>query len=125
MKIMMTICAAAIAICGTLNAQPSTPVDEVKVHFSTPVEVGNTTIAAGDCSIQVLRGSSDYLVLAFHPESGSAVSILANRVSAQSGDTAFGKSAEVILSRHGDNYRFEGFLMPDHSGFAALGSSVE
>lgn len=125
MKITMTICAAAIAICGTISAQPSTRVDEVRVHFRTPVEVGNATIAAGDCSIQVIRGSSDYLILAFHPETGPAVSTLANRVSGEYPDTAIVKSAEVVLSRHGDNYRFEGFLMPDHTGFAVLGSSLE
>lgn len=123
MKIMMTICAAAIAICGTLSAQPATRVDLVKVHFSTPIQVGDATIAAGDCSIQVLRGSSDYLVLAFHPESGQAVSILANRVSEQSGDRDTEKLPHVVLSRHGNNYRFERFLMPDHSGFEVLGSA--
>ncbi|SPE33810.1 conserved exported hypothetical protein [Candidatus Sulfopaludibacter sp. SbA6] len=122
MKIMMTICAAAIAICGTLSAQPATTVDLVKVHFSTPVQVGDATIAAGDCSIQVLRGSSDYLILAFHPESGHTVSVLANRVSEQSGDTSTGKFPEVVLSRRGNDYRFERFLMPDHSGFEVLGS---
>jgi len=120
MKIMMTICAAAIAICGTLSAQSATSVDQVKVHFSTPVEVGSATIAAGDCSIQVLRSSSDSVVLALRPESGRTVSVLVNRVSEPAGEMDTNGSPQVILSRHGNDYRFERILMPDHSGFEVL-----
>jgi hypothetical protein len=121
MKIMMTICAAAIGICGTLGAQSAASVDRVKVHFSTPVEVGGATIAAGDCTIQVLRGSSDSVLLALRPESGRTVSVQVNRVSEPLGDTHTAGSAQVILSRHGNDYRLERVLMPDHSGFAVFG----
>ena len=91
MKIMMTICAAAIAISGTLCAQPATSVDRVNVRFATPVEIGGSTIAAGDCSIQVLRGSGDNIILAIRPESGPTVSVLVNRVSELAGATDNGK----------------------------------
>ena len=119
MKIMMTICAAAIAICGTLGAQSATSLDQMRVHFSTPVEVAGSTVAAGDCSIQVLRGSSDNIVLALRPESGRAISVLVNRLT-DTDDATDNKSPQVILSRHGSDYRFERIVMPDHSGFEVL-----
>jgi hypothetical protein len=122
MKIMMTICAAAIAICGALSAQTATTVGLAKVHFSTPIEVGGGTVAAGDCSIEVLSGSGDSLVLEFRPDSGSAVFVMANRLSEPAGRRDEGKSAKVILSRHGDDYRFERLLMPDRSGFEVTGA---
>jgi len=122
MRITMTICAAAIAICGIVNAQPATTVDQVKVHFSTPVDAGGATIAAGECSIQVLRGATDNLILVLRPETGSTVFVRANRLNERINYAQVGTSAEVILSRHGGNYRFERILMPDHSGFEVMGS---
>jgi hypothetical protein len=119
MKIMMTICAAAIAICGTLGAQPATSLDQMRVHFSTPVQVGGSTVAAGDCSIQVLRGSSDNIVLALRPASGPTISVLVNRMT-DTDDATDNKSPQVILSRHSSEYRFERIVMPDHSGFEVL-----
>jgi hypothetical protein len=121
MKIMMTICAAALAICGTLGAQSATFVDHVTVRFSTPVVVGTTTVPAGECSIQVVRGSSDNLFLSFRSESGARVSVLVSRLNELDNDTQFtGDQPRIILSRHGDQYRFERILMPDHSGFEVL-----
>jgi hypothetical protein len=122
MKLMMTICAAVIAISGTINAQSATNVDKVKVHFSTPVEVGRTTVAAGDCSIEVRRGSTDNLVLELHPETGDTILVLANRLNTPVNYTEAGNSTQVVLSRHEGAYRFERILMPDHSGFEVLGS---
>ena len=122
MRIMMTICAAAIAICGTLSAQNATTVDQVKVHFSTPVEVGGATVAAGDCDIQVLRGATDTVFLKLSPHTGSTVSVIVNRLNTPFNYVEASDATEVILSRHGDNYRFERILMPDHSGFEVMGS---
>lgn len=121
MKIMMTICAAALAICGTLGAQTATSVDRFAVRFSTPVVVGTTTVPAGECSIQVLRGSSDNLILAVRSESGVTVSVLVNRLNDMDNNTQFTDGQpKIILSRHGNQYRFERILMPDHSGFEVL-----
>ena len=119
MKLVMSICAAALAICGALNAQSATSVGWVKVHFATPVEVGSATIAAGDCTIQVLRGSSDNIVLAIRPETGRTVSIMANRLT-DAPETVNNTSPQVVLSRHGDDLRFERIVMPDHSGFQVV-----
>ena len=121
MRITMTIGAAAIAICGILNAQPAASVDQVKVHFSAPVEVGSATVAAGDCSIQVLRGATDNLILELHPETGPAVFVIANRLMKPINYTEVGDTPKVILSKQGGNYRFERILMPDHSGFEVMG----
>jgi len=119
MKTMIKICAAAIAICGMLGAQSATSLDQMRVHFSTPVDFGGSTIAAGDCSIQVLRGSSDNIVLALRPESGPTISVLVNRLT-DTDEATDNKSPQVILSRHGREYRFERIVMPDHSGFEVL-----
>jgi len=118
----MTICAAAIAICGLLNAQQATSVDQVKVHFSTPVEAGGAMVAAGDCSIQVLRGATDSLILELHPDTGSTVFVRATRLNRPINYAEVGSAPQVILSRNGENYKFERILMPDHSGFEVVGS---
>jgi len=120
MKITMTLCAAAIAICGMLNAQPATSVDRVNVHFSTPVEVGSVTIPAGDCSIEVLRGAIDDRVLEFRPQSGHAVFILTDRVNEPVAEGYTAGSTQVVLVRHGGDYRFERLLLPDHKGFEVV-----
>jgi hypothetical protein len=122
MRITMTICAAAIALCGMLNAQSATTVDQVKVHFSTPVEVGGATVAAGDCSIQVLRGATDNLMLELSPETGPRTLVVVNRLDKSSTYTEAEGTTQVILSKHDGNYRFERILLPDHSGFEAIGS---
>ncbi|MEI9972205.1 MAG: hypothetical protein WDO73_09195 [Ignavibacteriota bacterium] len=121
MRITMTICAVAMAFCGMSQAQQATSVDQVKVHFSTPVDAGGATIAAGDCSIQVLRAANN-LMLELHPETGPTVLVMATRFNEPFSRTEAGGAAQVILSRRGDNYRFDRILMPDHSGFELQGS---
>jgi len=122
MRITTTICAAAIALCGMLNAQQATTVDQVKVHFSTPVEAGDATVPAGDCSIQVFRGATGNLILALHSESGSSVALMATRLNKPDNYSETGSAPQVILSRHGAGYRLERILMADHSGFEVMGS---
>lgn len=122
MKIMTTLCAAALAICGTLSIQAASSVDRVNVHFDTPIQVGGTTIPAGDCSIQVLRGSSN-VRLAIHPDSGSPVMVVVNPVNDMDNDPNFNDThTRVILNHRGNEYRFEKILFPDHSGFELLPS---
>ncbi|MBZ5619421.1 MAG: hypothetical protein LAQ69_11965 [Acidobacteriia bacterium] len=116
MRFLTMICAAALAICGTGRAQSS--VDMITVHFSTPVMVAGTTLPAGDCTIQVLRGSSDNIVLAVRPESGKAVSVLVNRFS--DSNTVTNGQASVILSRRDTGYHLDQILLPDHTGFQVL-----
>jgi hypothetical protein len=120
MKVNTIVGAAVIAICGALSAQPATSVDRVNVHFSTPVEVGSVTIPAGDCSIEVLRGEIDDRVLEFRPQSGPAVFILTDRVNEPVGEGYTAGSTQVVLVRHGGDYRFERLLMPNHTGFEVV-----
>jgi|HubBroStandDraft_6_1064221.scaffolds.fasta_scaffold1693896_1 hypothetical protein len=122
MRITLTICAAAIALCGLLNAQSAITVDQVKVHFSTPVEAGGATVAAGDCSIQVVRGATDNLMLELTPETGPGVLVVVNRFDKPANYTEGRGTTQVILSKHDGIYRFERILLPDHSGFEAIGS---
>lgn len=120
MKTMMAICVAALAVCGTLSAQYGNTVDRLTVHFSTPVEVGTTMIPAGDCTLQVVRGLSDNVILVTHPETGAVVTVMVNRMNYMDSDVDTGKGGQVILNRHGDVLRLERILLPDHTGFEIL-----
>jgi len=115
---MTMICAAAIAVCGTGRAQSL--VDRITVHFSTPVVVGETTLPAGDCSIQVLRGSSDNVVLEVRSESRAAESVLVlvNRLS--NSDVVTNGHATVVLSHRNNGYQLDQIVLSDHTGFQVL-----
>jgi hypothetical protein len=112
------ICAAAIAVCGTVRAQSL--VDRITVHFSTPVVVGETTLPAGDCSIQVIRGSSDNVVLEVRPDSGSGAAVLVqvNRIS--DSNAATNGHVSVILSHRNNTYKLDQIVLPDRTGFQVL-----
>jgi len=121
MKITMTLYAAALAILAVSSAQSATFVDHVNVRFSTPVVVGTTTMPAGDCAIQVVRGSSDNVFLTFRSASGVSASVLVNRSNEMDNDTQLtGDQARVVLNRRGNDYRFDRIVMPDRSGFEVL-----
>jgi hypothetical protein len=121
MKITMTLCAAALAILAASSAFSATFVDHVNVRFSTPVVVGTTTMPAGDCAIQVIRGSSDNVFLAFRSQSGVNASVMVNRSNEMDNETQlFDDHARIVLNRRGNDYRFERIVMPDHSGFEVL-----
>src|SRR6185369_4722453 len=114
MKITMTLYAAALAILAASFAQSATFVDHVNVRFSTPVVVGTTTMPAGDCAIQVVRGSSDNVFLTFRSASGVSASVLVNRSNEMDNDTQLtGDQARVVLNRRGNDYRFDRIVMPD------------
>jgi hypothetical protein len=116
MKFLLTIGAAALALVGAANAQ--SVVDKFTVHFSMPIMVSGTTLPAGDSTIQVLRGSSDSVILAIRTESGATACAVVNRLNETDTDT--GGHARVILSHRGNDYRLESVLLPDHTGFKVL-----
>jgi len=107
-----TTCAAALLFVSLLNAQPAG--DRVTVRFAMPIIVGETKIPAGQCDIQLMRGNSDSVVLVVRPESGTAVSVLANHLNS---DTEIEGEASVVLDRRGDSYHLSRILFPDHSGY--------
>jgi hypothetical protein len=113
MKIWMTMCAVGLSICGFVSAQNA--VDTISVRFSSPVVVGEKTMPAGECTIHVLRGSSDSVMLSVRAESGVTTAVLVNRLTNGSDD-----NASVVLSRHGKNLRLDKVWLPDHTGFAVL-----
>ena len=117
MKKLMMFCAAVIAVCATGHAQT---VDRITVHFSTPVMIHERILPAGDCSIQVLRGSSDNIVLELRSASqaSDAVLVLANRLTNL--DAPSDGHATVVLSRHANGYQLDQVLLPDHTGFQVL-----
>jgi hypothetical protein len=113
MKIWMTICAVGLSICGFVNAQ--IPVDTVVVHFTSPVMVGDKTMPAGECTIRVIRGSGDNVLLSVRSESGETTAVLVNRLNDGSDD-----NSSVVLTRHGKDLRLNKVWLPDHTGFAVL-----
>jgi hypothetical protein len=113
MKIWMTICAAGLSICGFLSAQ--IPVDTISVHFSSPVIVGEKTMPAGECTIHVIRGSGDSVILSVRAETGETVAVLVNRL-----NDGRENNASVVLGKHGKELRLEQVWLPDHTGFSVL-----
>ena len=83
-------------------------------------------LPAGDCSIQVLHGSSDNVILAIrstsgvHSESGTATSVLVqvNRLH-ETNDVVNGR-VTVLLSHRDNGYQLDQILLPDHAGYQVL-----
>jgi hypothetical protein len=117
MKLFTIILSAAALLFGSLvNAQPAG--GRIAVRFATPVMAGETEIPAGQCDIQVLRGASDSIVLVVRPESGPAVSVLANRWSGSHNEIE--GEASVVLDRRGDTYHLSRIVFPDNSGYQLI-----
>lgn len=117
-KIAMLICAAALTVCGSLNAQ--VPVDTVNVRFASPVIVGAKTLPAGDCTIHIVR-SSNSVMLSLSAEGGETSNILVNRLYLD--NSVAGNKADIILERRGDGLHFERILLPDHTAFTVFPSA--
>ncbi len=115
MKIFTIICAAAVAVCGSLNA--SGIIDTVSVRFDTPVTVGSRTLPAGNCTIHIVRGAGDAVVLSVTAADGETSNVLVNRLYEDGPET--NGNASVILERRADGSRFEQLWLPNHTGFAA------
>jgi len=118
MKLLTMICAAAIAVCGTVQAQSF--VDRITVHFSTPVMVGETTLPAGDCSIQVLRGSSDNIVLEVRSESKAGPAVLVQVSRFSDSDAVTNGQVSVVLSHRNNSFQLNQILFSDRTGFQVL-----
>lgn len=111
MKALTIICAAALCLCWAAFASP---VDTVTAHFATPVVVGETTLPAGNVTINIDRGSN-YVLVTFRSASGVTVSEVATRVSDFGNDH---DSASVDLGQVGNTLRVERIWLPDHTGFS-------
>ena len=113
MRILTTICAAAL-LCGSMFAQHM--VDQLDVHFSTPVVVGETQLPAGNVHIQVLRGTGN-TTLVFRAESGAAATAIVNRIIDEDPADA---GARLVLKNTGGIVRLDRVMMGDHTGFQVI-----
>jgi hypothetical protein len=115
MRVLTMICAAAIAVCGTVYAQSS--VDRISVHFSTPVMIGETTLPAGDCNIQVIRSVSDSVMLELRSASGNGDGVLVPVSRFNDSNVETNGHVSVILSHRNNSYQLEQIVLADHTGF--------
>ena len=111
MKKLATLCAAAIVLCSAVVAQNLN--ERVTVHFSTPVIVGETKLPAGNCDIQVVRGSSNNTIIVFRSQNGVTAAAVANRVSPSDTDAV----SSVGLSRHGNDLHLYRVTLADQIAY--------
>lgn len=112
MKTITTLCCAVLAFCSAIYASSS---DHLTVRFDTPVTVGEAKLPAGNCDIQVLRGSSDSVVLVFRSEAGPYTTALAFHLSEGSLDAA--GNPIVVLNRRGTDLQLSRILLGDRTGY--------
>jgi len=117
MKILTTLCCAAFALCSAIYAQ--SPADHIMVHLNTSVIVGDTKLPAGDCDIQVMRGSSDSIILVLRSPGAPAIAAVASHLS--EGDTDAEASTSVILNRRGNDLHLYRVLLADRTGYQLNG----
>jgi hypothetical protein len=110
MKLFATLCSAALAICGALNAQSYA--DRITLNFPAPVTVNGVTIPAGPATIELLSTSGNP-ILAVRSDAGATATMLANRYEI----TADEDEPKVILDRKGETYHIDRILLPDHVAF--------
>jgi hypothetical protein len=111
MKIYTTLCCAALALCSAIYAQSTS--DHMTVRFNAPVMVGETSIPAGECDIQVMHGASDNILLVLRSQAGPEVVTVASRMSEEDTD---GKSS-VVLNRSGNDMHLYRIMFADGTGF--------
>src|SRR6185312_5262754 len=95
---LFTIALTALALSATAFAAGET----VKAHFSTPVQIGEKVLPAGDITFQVNHGTSSHLLTAFS-ESGESAAIMVSRLH----DSDAPENTSVILGRTGNKVKFE------------------
>ena len=116
MKLFTTFCCAALALCSAIYAQSTA--DRVTVHFNTPVIVGETKLPAGNCDIQIMRGSSDSTLSSSARKAAATALAVVSRMSDANTDAAW--STSVVLNRRGDDLHLYRVLLDDHTGYQLL-----
>lgn len=111
MKTLTIALTAVLAMAGSALAGTA---DTIKVHFANPVMVGEKVMPAGDAVMNVLRSSSDYLILTVRTADGEAAAVVVKRVT--NGDER--DATSVVLGRYGNQLRLERVLLDDGTGFA-------
>jgi hypothetical protein len=121
MKIMRTIGAVLLGVCGIAGAQNS--MDIMKFRSATAFVVAGTELPAGDDTIQMLGVSDGNVVLLVRSESGPQAFVLTNRLTAEA--PKGNGEVHVTLQRHENGYRLDQIWMSDHTGFQVLHSGTE
>ena len=116
MKLFTTFCCAALALCSAIYAQPAA--DHIRVHFNTPVLVGEAKIPAGDCDIQVMHGSSDGILLVLRSQAGPSALAMVSRLS--EGTTDEEGSTGVVLNRRGTDLQLYRVLLDNRTGYQLI-----
>src|SRR5260370_37854460 len=116
MKLFTTFCCAALALCSAIYAQ--SPADHMRVHFNTPVLVGEKEIPAGDCDIQVMHGSSDSIILTLRSQAGPSALAVVSRLSEDTPDAR--ESTGVVLNRRGNDLHLYRVLLDNHTGYQLI-----
>ena len=111
MKTVLLVLAATLALCAQT---PST----ITVHFATPVVVGETSMPAGDCTLQVRHDAGDSLTLTVRSAAGPAATVLVNRIVDETTDSIY--NPHIVLRRTGSAYHFQKLLLADGTGFEIL-----
>jgi len=97
---------------GAIYAQSTS--DHLMVHFNSPVMVGETLLPAGDCDIQVMRGSSNNVVVVLRSQGGHATAAVASRFTDGSQDA---ETDSIVLNRRGNDLHLYRILFNDHTGY--------
>ena len=114
MKAIAMICAALVAVCGTVRAQSS----EIKVHFANPVTVGQVVLPAGDFEIQRMESNTSTVLLELRSEAGRDNVLMVQALREPVSHPADVPS--VVLARHGSAFLLEQIWLPDGTGFKVL-----
>jgi hypothetical protein len=99
-------------LCGSLFAQ--SVVDQLTVHLSSPVVIGETAMPAGNVNIQVLRGTSSTTLVLFRAESGVIATAVVSRIVDQDITEA---GARLVFKNTGATVKLDRVLMGGHTGF--------
>jgi hypothetical protein len=116
MKTFTTFCCAALALSSAIYAQPAA--DHIRVHFNTPVLVGEAKIPAGDCDIQLMHGSSDGILLVLRSQAGPSALAVVSRLSEDTTDAK--ESAGAVLNRRGNHLQLYRVLLDNHTGYQLI-----
>jgi len=111
MKALTMSCAVVLCLCWAAFASPA---DLVTVHFANPVAVGETTLPAGNVSIEIHRGTPNVMIT-FRSESGVTSTVTASRITDVVLDHP---DTQVILNHEGNTFKVDRIWLGDHNGFA-------
>ena len=116
MKTFATILFTALAVVGIAGAQGIN--SSIKLHLDQAVMVGETSIPAGDCTIQVLNGNSDTLALLVRSAAGMQTTVMINHINPI--DARTHNAANVTLKSHDGRFWLDTVWISGDQGFQVL-----